>query len=293
MVRPLRVQADPRNHFGAVGFPDLLRLCYSITPVTVLGLVAGTASVIGSGSRGGAVMAVAAVGCVLIARRSPALAGIMAYLPAEILVLGGTGLAFLLASGLAYFPLLGDRISLTDRTVIWQYALDAWTDRPLLGFGIQGFWTDPTYYDHFVRSHGWILDNYHSGYLSLLVEQGLLGALVFIGFVLILCHRLRKAVQRAPALASLERFGREAAFGFLILSFTINLTETFFFRATDFSQVSVAFVTIFLFSRSHWLAEPVSRRGSIRPGNVARVAGGWAALSPRRRKAGMTEPARV
>jgi exopolysaccharide production protein ExoQ len=229
-------------------FLSLLRLCYAVTPAAILGLVAGIAAVIGAGSRGGAVMAVAAVVCVLVARRSARLAGAISYLPAVTLGLASAGIAILVGMDLPYFPFFGTEIDLTDRTVIWHYALSGWTERPLLGFGIQGFWTDPLRYELFEQTHGWVLDNFHSGYVALLVEQGLLGYLLFAGFVLVLCRRLRLAILGAARLDPGARFGIEATFGYVILSFTINLTETFFFRATDFAQVTVALATITLFT---------------------------------------------
>jgi hypothetical protein len=44
--------------------------------------------------------------------------------------------------------------------------------------------------------------------------------------------------QRAGAPPQ-ERFEAEAMFGFVVLCFTINLTETFFLRSTDFLQITL------------------------------------------------------
>ncbi|MDJ0390008.1 O-antigen ligase family protein [Roseomonas sp. E05] len=229
-------------------FLCLLRLCYQPSPIALLGLLAGTAGVLGSGSRGGAVMAAAAVGCVLLARRSPRLAGLMSYLPILCLLLATAGITFILLSGLSYFPLFGTKVDLTERTIIWQFSLDAWTTRPWLGFGVQGFWTEASYYDRFLRIHGWVLDNYHSGYVNFLVEFGAIGFALLTGFMLVLCRKLAAIIAAAPALPSRARFAVEAAFGLIVLLFTINLTESFFMRATDFSQVTTTLLTIMLFA---------------------------------------------
>lgn len=61
-------------------------------------------------------------------------------------------------------------INLTERTFIWQYAISHFNDAPLLGFGINGFWTRPAIYDYFNQNHGWVLDNYHSGYIAVAIE---------------------------------------------------------------------------------------------------------------------------
>jgi hypothetical protein len=70
-------------------------------------------------------------------------------------------------------------------------------------------------------------------------------------------------MQRAATLDTAARFGTEAAFGFTILLFTINLTETSFFRSTDFAQATMTFVTIFLFSSSSPYAPARALKGTM------------------------------
>lgn len=242
-----------KQTLGTVGallvFLGLLRLCRGANPLGAAGLAAGVAAVFGSGSRGGAAMAALAVACVLFSRRSARLAALMSALPLAIAAVAAAGIVFLVATGLPYFPIGGEKVDLTDRTLIWHFALEAWTSRPLLGFGLQGFWTDPDYYDHFARKHGWVLDNYHSGYVLILVELGLFGAFLFAAYLVVLCRKLGRLMSGVGAMAAPDRFGAEAAFGFLILYFLINFTETFFLRATDFGQVVVAFATIAIFAQ--------------------------------------------
>ena len=51
---------------------------------------------------------------------------------------------------------IGDAsIDFTERTFIWHYAISHFNDAPLLGFGINGFWTIPSIYDYFEQNHGW------------------------------------------------------------------------------------------------------------------------------------------
>jgi hypothetical protein len=72
---------------------------------------------------------------------------------------------------------------------------------------------------------------------------------LFAACVVALCRKLARRVGQAAVMAPHDRFGAEATFGFVILCFTINLTETFFFRGTDFTQVTLTFVTVLLFSK--------------------------------------------
>jgi O-antigen ligase len=227
---------------------SMLRLIggFSLPALGAFSLAA--ACVIGSGSRGGAILAGSAVACVLVARRSPGLAAAVSILPLALLLLACSVIAFLVWSGLPYLPLFGQEVNLTERTLIWQYALGAWTGRSLVGFGINGLWTDPDVLDLFLRRYGWVLDNYHSGYVAALVEYGLFGFAIFAAYVVALCCRLGERIRWAPRMPPRERQGTEAMFGFVVLCFTINLTETFFFRGTDFTQVTLTFVTIQLFA---------------------------------------------
>jgi len=48
-----------------------------------------------------------------------------------------------------------------------------------MGFGLNGFWTDSNIYYQYQRLHGWVLDNYHSGYIAIIVETGIIGFILF------------------------------------------------------------------------------------------------------------------
>jgi O-antigen ligase len=250
-------------------FLSLLRLLYGFHIPSLVGFMVALACVIGSGSRGGAVLAAAAVVCILVARRSPWLAAGLSALPVALLALACAGIAFLVSSGLSYFPLGDEKVDLTERTVIWSFALQSWADRALLGFGINGFWTDTAFYDLFERKYGWVLDNYHSGYVSITVEYGLFGLAIFTAYVVLLSRMVSRRIRAAYAAPPQERFEAEAMFGIVVLCFTINLTETFFLRSTDFFQITLTYVTIILFARAAAPADasstPISRRSRERP----------------------------
>jgi O-antigen ligase len=245
-------------------FLSLLRLIHGASLLALAAFILGLLCVLGSGSRGGAVLAGAAIACVLVARRSPGLAAALTMLPIALLALACGIILFQVVSGLPYLPLFGERIDLTQRTLIWRYALEAWRDRQLFGFGINGLWADPDYYNMFLRTYGWVLDNYHSGYVSVFVEYGLAGMTLFAALVVVMCRRLGRMIASAPLMAPREKFGAEAMFGFVILCFTINLTETFFFRGTDFLQVTLTFVTILLFAAAPQAVHPAMPRPAVR-----------------------------
>lgn len=89
----------------------------------------------------------------------------------------------------AIFGSLGKDTTLTGRTEFWPQLLEAIGKRPILGYGVHGFWQpwrgaqDPA--GHIIAARGFIPPNGHNGFLDLAVEVGYLGlALFFLSFVL-------------------------------------------------------------------------------------------------------------
>src|SRR6202040_4281883 len=137
-------------------------------------------------------------------------------------------------------------IDFTERTYIWQYALSHFDDAPLIGFGINGFWTIPAIYDHFEQDHGWVLDNYHNGYIAVLIETGLIGfSLFFLNSFL-----FAKRIGFLMATGSLPRAHCAVIVGFMALSYQINFTETTFLRSTSFDAVLLV-TLVFIACRNH------------------------------------------
>ena len=69
---------------------------------------------------------------------------------------------------------LGTTIDTSNRTTLWFYGLDQLADREFFGFGVGGFWT-PERMTTFRDTYGWVLDNFHNGYITILIEGGLVG----------------------------------------------------------------------------------------------------------------------
>ncbi len=217
----------------------------------VMGVVAA-ACLVGSGSRGAGVMATVAVSCLLAARVHPRLTVLVTGALWAVLLLAVASITYFAATGNPSLQVLDHNISFTERSFIWQYGLSLWSGRPYLGFGLNGFWTNPDIYNGYLQVHGWVLDNFHSGYVSVLIEMGLAGfaLLLALGFSLgTKLHRLLRAAGRG------NRLSLEMTVVFLIMFFTINLTETYLSRSTNFLALLFTFLVAKVFQAQ--AAQPV------------------------------------
>jgi exopolysaccharide production protein ExoQ len=158
---------------------------------------------------------------------------VYAVLPSVMCVTAGVLILYFYLTGYDSIHFLDWRIDFTERTFIWQYAIDHFDAAPLLGFGINGFWTTPSIYDYFEQNHGWVLDNYHSGYIAILMETGFLGYLLFTASVFLFSNKVLHLVSSQ----SIDRFHCALIIGFSVLSFQTNFTETIFLRSTMFTSV--------------------------------------------------------
>ncbi len=147
-------------------------------------------------------------------------------------------------------------------TFIWQFALGMWRDRPLLGYGLNGFWTNPDIYYSYFRLHGWVLDNYHDGYVAIIMETGIVGLTLFTITALKLTSRLHYLLAVTPRG---QRLSVEMTIVFMVMFFTINLTETYFLRSTNFLSVLFAFLVAKVFTA----AEPRDQCVTVRPLRLA------------------------
>ncbi len=217
-----------------------LRLSHRRTVFNVASCALGLICLLGSGSRGGGAMAVVAVAGLIAVRGSPRFASLVTGIPLVSLFLGTMAVAYFAITGNSSIQVFGSDINLTERTFIWQYALGLWADRPYLGFGLNGFWTSENVLWRYLSLHGWVLDNYHSGYLAIAVETGLIGLALFGAVTLNLVPRLRFLLLNAKS----NRLSLEMTVGIAIMFFTINLTETYFLRSTNFMAVLFSFLIV-------------------------------------------------
>ena len=76
-------------------------------------------------------------------------------------------------------------VSFTGRDVIWQFIIDEWWMRPVLGVGYGSFWGVGFESPNLSASYDFIrlLTQGHNGYLDILLTLGALGMLIFLGFL--------------------------------------------------------------------------------------------------------------
>lgn len=189
--------------------------------------------VIASESRGAGAVAVAAGALLLTSMWSIRCMKVYAVLPFIMCILAALLILYFYVTGYDSIHLGETTINLTERTFIWQYAISHFNDAPLLGFGINGFWTRPSIYDYFNQNHGWVLDNYHSGYIAVAIETGFLGYVLFVASVFLFSDKVLYLI----ATRSIDRGHCALIIGFVVLSFQTNFTETMFLRSTMFTSV--------------------------------------------------------
>jgi exopolysaccharide production protein ExoQ len=223
---------------------SLLRLSRRRTLFDAAACAVGFACLLGSESRGAGAVAIIAVGCLLAARVRPHVTTIIIGVLLVGLTLGFLEIIYFAATENSSIQILGSDINLTERTYIWQYALTLWNSSPFLGYGLNGFWTNRDILSGFLRLHGWVLDNYHSGYVAIAVETGGIGLLLFL---IVFCQVVAKLRYLLIHTVS-DRLGLEMTLGFVIMLSTINLSETYYLRSTNFFSVLFTFLIIKILS---------------------------------------------
>lgn len=121
----------------------------------------------------------------------------------------------------------------TGRTEIWKFALDRLWNRPLFGYGFEGFWgSDFVRYAEIAEGETGIAQGMvhgHNGYVDLVIGMGIpgfaLGMLVLIVLPLLDHHRvIRTAANKALA---------ELFFRIWLFAVYSACLESFFFRRAD------------------------------------------------------------
>lgn len=192
-----------------------------------------------SGSRGAQLSAVIGIASLLIAH-APALLQKLLLLSAALFSVPLVNLAvstfFIDADKIG---VVGLTINTNSRTTIWEYGLRQMEGRELLGYGVNGFWTGERM-EIFKAAHGWVLDNFHNGYVTIFVEGGVVGfslLVLGIGFVYVLL---------LMALGPVKDRALAVAFAFTN-EFTINnLVENGAGRSTSLSIILFAIIAFSL-----------------------------------------------
>jgi exopolysaccharide production protein ExoQ len=239
-----------------LAFATLLRLSRRRTLFDISACLLALVCLIGSGSRGGAVLAATAAVSLLVVRRHRRLAPFLPNILVVELIGANVLILFFALTGYKYIYLFGSEIDVSERTFIWQYTVTSWLNYPLLGYGLNGFWTNQTVFYQYLRLHGWSIADYHDGYIGIIVETGIIGMILFSTIVMKLTSRLR-FILRTRRVSGLEL---DLTIGYLILYFTINLTETSFLRGTSFDEVIFTFLLVKVFTRPRAIGVPFDVR---------------------------------
>ncbi len=213
----------------------------------------GLVACVGSGSRGGALIAALAVAALFFGRNSKLITRAVALTPILVLAIATAAIVYLVYTGYNHFSVGGTEVNFTRRTYIWHDALDRWLENAFFGFGINGYWTRSDIMDEFKFYNGWVLDNFHSGYLTVLIELGVVGYAIFAAMTIGLSLKLVRITRFLNA----DRFTILACIGLPALLYTLNFTETFFMRSTNMFQA----MFLFVFFKAHHISR-LARPGS-------------------------------
>ncbi|WP_245331936.1 O-antigen ligase family protein [Bradyrhizobium sp. NAS80.1] len=229
---------ESKQTLGFVGAYLMFFACYLKMrgqgwPAFLVTFLLASTCVLASESRGAGAVALAACALLVTSMWSVRCMRAYAVLPFVMCILAGFLILYFYVTGYDAIRVGDASIDFTERTFIWQYAISHFDDAPLLGFGINGFWTIPSIYDYFEQNHGWVLDNYHSGYIAILMETGFLGFTLFATSVLLFSIKVLHLI----AARSINRSHCALIIGFVVLSFQTNFTETTFLRSTMFTSV--------------------------------------------------------
>lgn len=112
---------------------------------------------------------------------------------------------------------LGRDATLTGRTQLWSSVVSAISERPLGGYGYGAFWAGTPHPGAILVRPGFQASHAHDGYLDLMLNFGILGLLIFLGFLAWCLHR-----------GSVSRSGRSrhGAVGLATFLLVYNVTES-------------------------------------------------------------------
>ena len=170
-------------------------------------------------------------------------------------------LCFVLLSSVSNFSierlgymLYGD-LSLTGRTVIWDFANNQIARRPLLGWGYQSFWLAGPDAPSIVDAPGWVktMPDGHNGYVDTKLELGYVGLALLVSFIIATLHGVGRMADRDPARA------------WLVLSLALfiivyNFLESLWMRSYEF--LWVLFLILAAEIGRYWRPFPLRRAAS-------------------------------
>jgi O-antigen ligase len=168
---------------AGVGLP----LRQRVTPLAQWGAFVGRIAMVGiallavymAGSRGGQLISVLGVASIVISRlpkllqRLALLTGLLFAIP----IINLVSTTFVVDAD--KIGVAGITVDTNSRMKIWSYGFRELQGREIFGFGLDSFWT-PERLTSFKSVYGWVLDNFHNGYITLMIEGGITGFLLFL-----------------------------------------------------------------------------------------------------------------
>lgn len=130
--------------------------------------------------------------------------------------------------------------TMTGRTTIWHFGLEAWMREPLLGYGFGSYYKVVTPFSV----------NYtaHNSFISVLVETGVVGLLLFLLFFLYLFHYLRFVPRQE-----------------FMLQLTLLMLLIVSQMAVEWSAEKIAWIFYSLLIVNTWVDQPVSQPAPVIP----------------------------
>lgn len=135
-----------------------------------------------------------------------------------------------------------DLVSLNGRVPLWGSMLEFISERPLLGYGYQGFWTPDRIYEVSLEQE-WTVPSAHSTFLDVLLNTGVLGMMVFALGILVTFRRvIRRCLEtRTPA----DCF----VFAALVYAFIGSIFESGYSQPNGFEPFITGVALLHLMSR--------------------------------------------
>ena len=146
---------------------------------------------------------------------------------------------------------------LNGRVPLWTHLMSHVSERPLLGYGYNGFWTPQRIYE-ISSEHEWTIATAHSVVIDVLLSVGMIGGLLFgITFAMTLYQAGRRCLQTHAA-------GDTYVFALAMFAIVSGVFESGFAQPAGFDTFVVAcglFYVVML--RERCVADP------SQPGNIA------------------------
>jgi exopolysaccharide production protein ExoQ len=157
------------------------------------------------------------------------------------------------------YEFLGKDPTLTGRTLIWPYVIDAIGEKPLFGWGFAAFWVpgNPAALQ-IAKAVNWTAPNAHNGLLEFLLEVGGVGTSLFV-FLWMRNFLMALKCTNGPA----QQFGLTSVL-LLVTILVVGISEEVLLAAQHI-WTGLFFMTGFLCERELRLAAGVSRRETARP----------------------------